>query len=490
MHDKGGFFMSEEIVFKSAADLWRGINIGEITSVQTVSKVLKQINLYNKSINAIVTLDESGALNKAAEADEANGTINLPPLQGIPITIKDIFKTAGMRSTASHPAFKDYIPDEDATVVRRLKEAGAIVLGKTNMPEMAMDCQTVSPLFGRTNNPWNLDFTPGGSCGGGAAAVASGMSFLDIGNDLLGSLRIPAHFCGIYSFTSTEKFVPSTGLLTEKTASEALNRMMRTGILARSVEDCKTALKIISGPDNEECDVLSVNNIIHPTKPVGKLRVLWTTNSGGLAVSKDTREIMKNITEKLASLGHKVDALQSERFDFKAAREVFLQLFYSVISIIMPAPALFLMKIFGKGTYLNTNLKKYFEAEQNRIALINSLDSLFYEYDVLLCPVTATPAFPHMKPDRYMGMQPIYKKGVDVDGKMINYSEANMGFTVPFSVTGNPVVVFPAGLSQDGLPIGIQAVGRRYYDLNLLDMAAVLSEVAGPIRHPCMDKYK
>jgi amidase len=284
--------------------------------------------------------------------------------------------------------------------------------------------------------------------------------------------------------TPMEKLVPNSGLLLEKTPSAALSRMMRTGILARSVEDLKTVLKVISGPDEKESDVISIKKLPDPEKRAERLRLAWTVNAGGLAVSEETAGIIKGLAEKLSASGHVVDCLPDGRFDFKTSRDVFLRIFYASVSASMPLPAVFVMRRLLGAKYFDTSLKRYLKAETERLELINSMEGIFSDYDALLCPITATPAFPHIKPDRCTRMGPVYKKGIDVDGKNINYAEANMGFTIPFSVTGNPVAVLPAGLSGDGLPIGVQVVGRRYDDLRLLEIAAALSEEAGPIGHP------
>ena len=200
------------LVFLTATQLAEKIRSGETTSLEVVQAFLKQIETYNPILNAIVTLDAQGALERAKEADEALARGELwGPLHGVPVTIKDSFSTAGMLSTSSHPPLADYVPPEDATVVARLRNAGAIILGKSNLPELAGDFQTNSPIFGITNNPWDLSVTPGGSSGGSAAAVAAGLSPLEIGSDLAGSIRIPSHFCGVFGMKPTEHLVSGFG---------------------------------------------------------------------------------------------------------------------------------------------------------------------------------------------------------------------------------------------------------------------------------------
>lgn len=477
--------MRENIVFMTALQAAEQIRTGSISSEQLVHAVLRQIEKYNNEINAVVTLDRSGALEQAQTADYTPvSETGDKKLWGVPVTIKDFLKTSGIRSTASHKPYKDYVPEEDATVVARLKKAGAIILGKTNMPELAMDCQTDSPLFGRTDNPWDRSRTSGGSSGGAAAAVASGMSFMDIGNDLLGSVRIPSHFCGIYSIVPTEKLIPNTGLLLGNSGSDVMGRMMRIGLMARSIEDLKAGLEIVSGPDHQEADGLSIKHIDCPARVPDRLRIAWACDAGGLQVSEEVNSALGAFISKLTGRGHIVEKIGQSDFDFNASRTTFLSLFYPVLACGIPSLIRWAARYLGGARYFDLSLIKYFKAEKIRSSLIAQLDTLFNDYDILLCPVTATPAFPHMEPDRYDGLNPVYKKKICMEGREFGYAEANMGFTIPFSVTGNPVITLPVGLSSDGLPVGIQVIGRRYHDIKLLDIASVLSCIAGRLNYP------
>ena len=347
-----------------------------------------------------------------------------------------------------------------------------------------MDCQTDSPIFGRTNNPWDIRCTSGGSSGGGAAAVASGMSYLDIGNDLLGSVRIPSSFCGIYSFVPTEKLIPNTGLLVGKPNYGILGRMMRTGIIARSIEDLKMVMGIIAGPDENEADCIPKQFLYDSPLTLDKLKIAWTNDAGGLHVSESVNTALMNFITALEENVDSINRLGKDEFDFNSSREVFLRIFYPVLASNMPPVIRLIARYIGKAKYFDVSLKKYLEAENTRIKLIAQLDLPFQHNDILLCPVTATPAFEHMKPDRYSGGAPIYEKGIFADGQEVNYAEANMGFTIPFSVTGNPIVTLPIGYSEEDLPIGIQVIGRRYNDYKLLDIASMLAKFLGTLKLP------
>jgi amidase len=269
-------FVSNELAFLSASEIAEKIKSHQVTSLEVVNVYLDRIEKFNPTLNAIVTLDKDVAIQRAQEADEALAKGELwGPLHGVPITIKDNVATLGLKTTNSYPLTASYVPDFDATVVARLREAGAIIIGKTNLPSLAMDFQTNSPVFGITNNPWDISRTPGGSTGGGAAALAAGLTSLEIGNDLGGSIRVPAHFCGIYGLKPTEHLVPNTGIGPglPKNEYRSIRHMLSLGPLARSIDDLKLCLTIIAGPDETDVDVPYIPLIEPQKKDLKDLRI-------------------------------------------------------------------------------------------------------------------------------------------------------------------------------------------------------------------------
>ena len=217
---------------------------------------LTRIARYNPALNAIVTHNEENARAGAREADAALARGEVwGPLHGVPVTIKDSFATAGLRTTSGFPPLTNHIPDSDATAVARLRAAGAIVLGKTNLPLLVHGFQSDNPIFGRTNNPWDHARTPGSSTGGGAAAIAAGLSPLELGSDYGGSVRIPAHFCGIYSLKPTNNRIPLTGHIPELPGRRSVRHVATPGPLARCVQDLVLALQVMAGPDPYHPDV-------------------------------------------------------------------------------------------------------------------------------------------------------------------------------------------------------------------------------------------
>ncbi|MBU1748753.1 MAG: amidase, partial [Chloroflexi bacterium] len=314
-----------DLVFSTAHQLANAIRQREVSAVEVLEAHLAQIARHNPALNAIVTLDEGGARQRATEADAALARGETGgPLHGVPVTIKDVYETAGLRTTASFKPLAEYVPQQDATVVARLKAAGAIVLGKTNMPEMAMDVQSNSPIFGRANNPWDLARTPGGSTGGGAAAVAAGLSPLELGSDIGGSIRIPSHFCGVYGFKPTEHRVPGTGHIPPPPGvAKTVRHMGVFGPLARSIDDLRLCLGLIAGPDSQDWEVPPVPLGDAPPRPLPGLRLAWTDDFGGAPVTAETRAALQALAGTLAEQGCHVERQNPTGFDFELAWETY-----------------------------------------------------------------------------------------------------------------------------------------------------------------------
>jgi amidase len=483
--------METRITAMSATEAARLMREGGLSPVDAVTACLARIDAANPKVNAVVTLDREGADRHAAEAAAAppggRGSVTpRGPLFGLPFTVKDNIETAGMRTTASHPPLCRNVPEHDATVVARLKAAGAVLMGKTNLPQLAMDFQTDSPLFGRANNPYDLARTTGGSSGGAAAAVASGMSFFDVGNDLLGSVRIPAGYCGVVGFVPSIGLVPRTGMIPQQPSSESVRQLPRLGFLTRTVADAALLSAVVSGPDGMDTCAVPVGEDFwgaaagDASRP---LTLLVSPDADGVPVSRDTASAFAAFVDAARRAGAVIRTLEKGEFDFNLARLAFLRIFYPAISVDMPPIVRFFARHIGKMPFMDSSLKRFLQAEKDRRDLIQRLDALLSGVDALLCPVTSTPAFPHVKPNRMNGPMPVYTGGIDVDGRKVDYGTATVGFTLPFSTTGSPVVALPIGSSATGLPIGAQVVGRRYADAALLRTAERLEAVAAPLIH-------
>ncbi len=476
-----------ELVYSTATELAKMIRERTVSASKVLDAHLERIAQHNPALNAIVTPNEEAARQRATEADTAldRGEV-WGPLHGVPVTIKDVFETAGLRTTSSFQPLADYVPRQDATAVARLRAAGAIILGKTNMPVLAMDFQSDSPIFGRANNPWNTAHTPGGSTGGGAASLAAGLSPLELGSDIGGSVRIPAHFCGIFSLKTSEHLVPLTGHIPEPPgAPRAVRHMGTVGPLARSVEDLRLALSLIAGPDGQRWETPPVPVTPVPSRPLREYRFAWTDDFG-VPVTQDTRTMLETVVEGLTQAGCRVERLSPAGFDFDVAWKTWGEMLgaeigagmdlvprlLSTMQYLMMPDSSTLNRSLARS--MGLSMPRYVRTLTRRDALITKLEQFLSEWDAWLCPVASGPAFTHRK----MG------QAIEVDGQKVSYMEAGGGYTTVFNMTGSPVVVLPAGSSKDGLPIGIQVVGRRWRDMELLAVAEALTEVTGKFRRP------
>jgi amidase len=455
----------DDLVFASATELAAWIRQRQVSATELVDAYLARIARYNPSLNAIVTLDEERARKRAREADAAlarNETWG--PLHGVPITLKDGHSVAGMRTTAGFEPLADYVPHEDGTVAARLKGAGAIIMGKTNVPVLLGDAQTDNPIFGRTNNPWDLERTPGGSGGGACAAVAAGLVALEIGSDLGGSIRIPAHFCGVFGLKPTEHRVSWAGHIPDLPDSPRGLRIMAViGPHARDVDDLSLALRVIAGADVRDTDVPPVPFATETSSPsLEDLHIAWAPTFPNVPVAEDIRVALEGLTTELASLGCRVEERLPE-VNFIEQRELFTELFGYVVEFFQPRPE----------EVRPSSLADYLISLHRRDDFILAWERFFTEWDVLLCPVVMTTAFPHH----------VTGAPLSVDGEMVNYWDVG-SHCVPSNLTGHPAVVIPLGQDQKGLPIGVQVVGRRWDEERLLVIAQLISELTPGFQRP------
>ncbi|AFY58441.1 amidase, Asp-tRNAAsn/Glu-tRNAGln amidotransferase A subunit [Rivularia sp. PCC 7116] len=485
-----------DLIFTPAHQLARMIKERQVSSVEVLEAHLNQISQHNSRFNAICTLNEN-TLETAKQADEALAKgENWGVFHGVPITIKDIFETEALRTTAGYKPLENYIPTRDATVVPRLRNAGAIILGKSNTAELAGEYQSVNDIFPAVNNPWNPDYTPGGSSGGSAAAVAAGFSPLDIGNDVSGSIRQPAHFCGVYGLKPTDRRVSSAGQIPEVPGQPKCIRQMQTvGPLARCFADLRLSFTLIAGADIRQPDIAPVPFDTISDKSLQDLRVAWMDGWDELPVACEITSAMQTVANDLTQAGVKIEswippldieeALQlsdrliaynfvySQPVDFATAKKRIPMIFRE-----MTQGDKNLREISNMGDYLpellNPTLKGYFTALTTRDKLIAQMDAAMEPWDVWLCPVAMTCAFTHRPMGRF----------IDVDGRKVPYLLANGAYTSLLNLTGNPVVVIPIGFTTDGLPIGMQIVGKRWKELELLNIAGKLDEIIGGFVSP------
>ncbi|MBN2723780.1 MAG: amidase [Deltaproteobacteria bacterium] len=444
----------------------------EITSVEVVKALINNIEKFNDRYNAIVTMDKEDILNQAKKMDKVLLEGNDPGLlHGIPFTIKDMYRTKNIRTTNGCIKLKNFIPEEDADVVTRLKKAGAIILGKTNLPKMGMDTQTENKLFRRTLNPWNIAYTPGGSSGGEAAAIASGMSLAGIGSDVGGSLRIPAHYCGVCSIKPTEGMVSNEGLMLPGKVNTLLH-MVGTGPMARNPEDLKLILEVIS---NNTKKFKEPENMISSNADK-ELKIGWIDGFNNLDVENSYRKLINNFINILNS-NHIKTENSFPNIELKSLWNTYGQLFgmmalselpWIIRKVISTLSFTFkdeISRSFAKGA--TSAVLDYFKIIELRKEFITILDNYFDNYDALIMPVTSSPAVLHRKSMKI-------HTPINVNKKNIPGNIAVTGFTSIFNLTGHPVVTIPIGLSHDGLPLGIQIISRLGDDYRLLDISSKL----------------
>lgn len=461
----------------SAAEIARRIRARDCTAVEVLEAHLDRIRRWNPVVNAVVTLDVEGARERAEAADRALDRNEVwGPLHGVPFTAKDHFSTAGLRTTYALPPYADFVPDADAPQVARLKAAGAVLMGKTNLPFAAYDWQCVHPNFGRANNPWDLDCTPGGSSGGSAAALAAGLTPLELGSDVGGSIRVPSHFCGVAGLRPTEGPTPVRGIRPPDRPVGVRNIVV-AGPLARTVEDLQLARAALldSAPETSPS----------PPDP-GSLRIAVTPELGGVPVDTDTQRVLRTTVAAWRSAGCTVERRPAP-FDVEDAFDAWARIQGFELTAGLPAPLRttplrqlvwqgYVRSKFGalagrmaKGAGLSPH--EYFDILDRKEDLADTLDIFFRDWDLWVTPAAAVPAFTH----RPTGAD------LDIEGISVPYARPIAPYNCPTAVTGHPILTLPAGRSSDGRPIGLQVHARHGADDALLAAGRRLEAALG---HP------
>lgn len=472
--------------FETAAGLGRAIRNGRLSSVEATEAHLERIARINGPLNALVVVDRAGAMRAARAADRARASksARLGPLHGVPITIKEAFDVAGLATTSSHPPLKDNIARSDASLVARLRAAGAVILGKTNVPELCADFQTDSPIFGTTRNAWDARRTAGGSTGGGAVAVAARMSPLELGSDIGGSVRNPAHYNGIFSLKPTEWRVPSRGHVPDLPGKTRTTRYMGVfGPLARSVQDLETALRVIAGPDGYEAEAPPVPLGPVPRLTPADLRIAVLESSPLVQVSADTAAVVQATARLLAKAGARVKRASPKDLDWRQNWDDWIDLFQYQNRALEPLAER--QPFFGADggsdpsarSMVRTarlDLGEFFAVLDRRDLAMRQCEQFLDDYDAWLMPVMPDAAFIRQKQS-----EPLRIDGVDHP-----YFFAGCSYNYLANLTGQPSIVLPCGFSRDGLPIGLQITGKRWGEARLLGVARVLEKLLPPCPIP------
>lgn len=446
------------LAFNSATKIAANIRERELSACECLDYFRKRIERFNPKLNAIVVVDWDRASKRARAADQALARgESWGSLHGVPMTIKESLDLAGHPTTWGDPLFKDWIAAEDDLIVQRMESAGAIVFGKTNVPFRLMDFQSYNEIYGTTNNPWDVTRGPGGSSGGSAAALAAGLTGLEVGSDIGGSIRNPAHYCGVYGHKSTFGLVGATrgavpGNLTRKDLAVH-------GPLARSAEDLAVAMQFLAAPGPFETPVWQPT-LRKPTKQLKEYRVAIWPSDTRVTVAAEISDRCQRIGATLSKLGAKVSDTARPNIDTDRTNTLYRQLLDAATNP------------FGELKHSDWQ-----DLDNERAKLRLRWRDFFNDWDIVIAPIAATAAFPH-------DHSALQGRTISIDGKPASYFQ-QIFWPGLVTVAYLPSTIFPTGPNAQGLPIGLQAIGDAYDDLITIDFTRLLAkEIGGFVAPP------
>jgi Asp-tRNA(Asn)/Glu-tRNA(Gln) amidotransferase A subunit family amidase len=466
-----------ELNFLSAVAMAEQVCQKKLSPLELVEAHFARIHELNPCLNAFVALDEERARRHARtlEAEAVSGKIR-GPLHGVPVSIKSSIDTAGLRCESGTRLRAGRVAERDAVLVSRLRAAGAVVLGVTNTPELLMAWETENLLHGRTNSPWDLTRTPGGSSGGEASAIASGCSAGGVGSDGGGSIRVPAHFSGICGLKPTPGRIPATGHFPESAGPFSLIGVV--GPMARTVADLQTLFEVMAGPDDADPSSAPVPLRKTSREYLRCVRVGYFEDDGRTPVTPETRVAVRTAAEALSDAGFEVAPFRPEGLE--EARQLWWKLFGTAGGMVLrpltqgrerelsPLLKEFLGWVAAEPPHSgDTLLDTWLRRDIVRGRMLGQMK----EFPILLCPAAAIPAFRHGE------------RSWVVEGQTVNYLDA-WSYTEFFNLLGNPAVVVPVGRSPEGMPIGVQIVGRPWEEELVLAVATEVERGAGGFREP------
>jgi amidase len=463
--------MADDIALWPTTRQAAAIRDREISSRDLLEHVIARIERINPALNAVVTTDFERARAAADAADAAQaGGATLGPLHGVPITIKDALETAGLRSTGGAVELRDHVPVHDAPVVQAVKDAGAIVIGKTNLPRWSGDVQSFNEMFGTTVNPWNAERVPGGSSGGAAAAVATGLTSFEIGTDIGGSIRIPSAYCGVFGHKPSFGIVPSTGYLDHAAGGTTEADVNVLGPIARSADDLELLLELLlrkQGP--------LIARLAPPPRDVHGLRVAAWLDDPFCKVDSDALAVLAAAADVLEASGVAVDRAARPDIDAAAASSLGMWLVLCAMSQSLPDEA---SEGIGEGAGDSAATHRaWLDAHQAREAIRTRWAEFFTRYDAVLMPVAFVPPFEHNQEGTFGD------RTLPCNGATRPYADL-VRWTILTGMAYLPVTVPPIGLTGAKLPVGVQVVGPYGGDYRTIRLAAHLAELCGGYRPP------
>jgi amidase len=487
-----GAIPASEWDYRTAKEIAGALQARKISAVELTDHVIARIEALDPKLNAVVVRDFDRARDAAKAADAALGRGERRPLLGVPITIKESFNVAGLPTTWGIVAAKGFVPQEDAVTVARVKGAGAVVLGKTNVPLVLADWQSFNDIYGTTNNPWDLARTPGGSSGGSAAALAAGFGPLSLGSDIAGSLRVPANFCGVYGHKPTHGIIPTRGHAPPSVPAVPRDiDLAVVGPMARSASDIALALDILAGPD-EARDAIAYRLALPPPRHLAlkDFRVLVIDTHPLLPTGASVRTALEKLSERLGKAGVTVARESPLLPDFAEAARLYMRLLVSVFSASWPLEQYDQVKAVaaalppGDNSLATERLRgavlshrDWMAADSARAGLRERWRQLFAQWDAVICPTMPTPAYPH---DHSM---PDYVRRIEIDGKEYPYQDQLVWPGVA-TAPGLPATAAPIDRSDTGLPIGVQIVGPYLEDRTTIAFAELMEREFGGFAPP------
>jgi len=468
------------LAYESGLQLRKRLTTGDLSAVELLDYFLARVARFNPELNAIIELQEDEARAQAIACDKAQASQSaqsLPPFHGVPMTIKESFDVRGMHTTRGNPAFKDHIASTDALAVSRLRKAGANIFGKTNVPLDLADFQSYNAIYGTTNNPWDTERTPGGSSGGSAVAMAAGLSGIENGSDIGGSIRNPAHYCGVFGHKPTWGLLPPRGHAAPGVLAQS--DLAVIGPIARSAADLEALLLAEAGPD----EIMASGYRLDLSQPnftdLKHLRVAAMVNSALAPVSQVCQSRVEGVLDIIRHAGGQVNYDARPDFDLGEGHEVYQNLLWAVMAsrsddatyaqLAAEAAALAPDDRSARAQNLRARFatyRDYSTANEVRTHQRWAWHRFFQEYDVMVTPIMATPAFQH-------DHQPFGQRTVEVDGATRPYFEQL--FWAGLAINSYlPATIVPTGTLGGGLPIGVQIIGPEFGDLKVLRVAKLL----------------
>ena len=474
-------------MFKTTKQLVAALQDRKVSAAELLEQSIARIEAHDGEVNAVVVRDFDRAREAAAAADAALARGERRPLLGIPMTVKEAINVAGLPTTWGIPGTEAIEVRDDAVVIQRMKAAGAIIIGKTNVPMQLADWQSYNAIYGVTRNPWDLDLTPGGSSGGSAAALAAGYVSLELGTDMGGSLRVPAHCCGVFAHKPTHGLVPMRGVAPPGAPSLPTGHGVDfavVGPMARSADDLSLALDVLAGPDEVQAAGYRLALPAARHASLSDFRVLVLDTHPLAPTSQEVRAALHRFADKLDRSGCKLSSSSPLMPDLTVVATTFTKLLMSFFGADMPAAAY--RDLQGRAAQLGpddhnsaaTHLRglvmthrEWIHADRVRAGIANQWRQLFREWDVVICPVWATPAFAHDHSDMNC-------RRMRVDGVEVGYAEQSLWITLA-SLADLPATAMPIGLCESGLPIGVQIIGPYLEDRTTLAVAELAEREFG-----------